>query len=844
MKNFTRRDFLRTSGGALASVYVLGLAGFGGTPGGSRVQSASAAVLQASEGTTLRIMAWNIAEATIVSKTVTTEQDQTLRKIADQLLAQNPDIVLLNECVEWVLGGNQVADLARMTGLQYWESFRYTNMGPWKWKTVGIISRYPLQDKREHMQPDTDGHAFGTLEATAWVNGVAHPVFSTRIQGGTDNVAGHQHSANLLRGLDPAIPVIFGGDFNSDIMSQQLTDFANNGRLANAAFERLDPEICRDGYYYSFEPAALAPDHIFYRGPYRVAQTKIRCDEPVPSDHAWVLADLSTADNAPLMGHRSLQAWNFPMRYMRTQNSLGELTEISSPLDRRDATFRVVPGLADGRYVSFESASYPNYFLRHQDYRLKLHPRSEESLFKADATFMPIGGLAEDSATSFRSFNYPNRYLRHKDFHLWVEAGADDLFRRDATFKVVPPLIATPIQTLKSATTLGSSAIPVSLSWSATDSDGDVTRYELQRSTDGGAYANVALASPTTTTITQSLSPNHTYRFRVRAQDINGNWSTWRYGQTFKVDARQENGTGVSYPSGWWTQQSLASAYGGTIKYATAGGATAKLTFSGSNVAWVATKGPNRGRAEVWLDGAKVATVDLYSASVQERRVVFASNGLDPMKTHVLEVRVLGTKNTSSSGTRVDLDAFVVLLRSDSAVGDFSATQNPSGVWSYGSRALSGSGFALYTTPSNPWGAGIDRWSPQGATEPIVAYNATGQTASYLTINQPPDMLNVHPGPNGEKSMVRWTAPSSGTVKIEGRFQGIDTHGTTTDVVVVHNSVTPLFSSNINSYGATAPFSITRSVQRGDTIDFSVGYGSNATHSNDSTGLSVTITRE
>jgi hypothetical protein len=91
---------------------------------------------------------------------------------------------------------------------------------------------------------------------------------------------------------------------------------------------------------------------------------------------------------------------------------------------------------------------------------------------------------------------------------------------------------------------------------------------------------------------------------------------------------------------------------------------------------------------------------------------------------------------------------------------------------------------------------------------------------------------------------VRWTAPSSGTVKIEGRVQGIDTHGTTTDVVVVHNSVTPLFSSNINSYGATAPFSITRSVQRGDTIDFSVGYGSNATHSNDSTGLSVTITRE
>ena len=47
------------------------------------------------------------------------------------------------------------------------------------------------------------------------------------------------------------------------------------------------------------------------------------------------------------------------------------------------------------------------------------------------------------------------------------------------------------------------------------------------------------------TAITQSLSPNHTYRFRVRAQDANGNWSAWRYGQGFTVDARQENGTGV-----------------------------------------------------------------------------------------------------------------------------------------------------------------------------------------------------------------------------------------------------------------------------------------------------------
>jgi hypothetical protein len=79
------------------------------------------------------------------------------------------------------------------------------------------------------------------------------------------------------------------------------------------------------------------------------------------------------------------------------------------------------------------------------------------------------------------------------------------------------------------------------------------------------------------------------------------------------------------------------------------------------------------------------------------------------------------------------------------------------------------------------------------------------------------------------------------TVTIEGRFEGIDRVGTTTDVAVVHNSARTLFSGNINGYGAKAPFSITKAVAAGDPIDFSVGYGSNANHFCDSTGLSATI---
>jgi Ca2+-binding RTX toxin-like protein len=176
-----------------------------------------------------------------------------------------------------------------------------------------------------------------------------------------------------------------------------------------------------------------------------------------------------------------------------------------------------------------------------------------------------------------------------------------------------------------------------------------------------------------------------------------------------------------------------------------------------------------------------------------------------------------------------------------SVVADFSSFENPRGVWTYGHKVSDGSTLYPYTKMDGPYVLGLLRWSSGSSPEPMVAYNNTGQDLSYLTINHPPDVLNLHPGLAGQKSVVRWTAPFSGTVTIEGSFQGIDTHGTTTDVAVVHNSVTPLFRGNVNGYGARAPFVITKAVAAGDTIDFSVGYGSNRNYNNDSTGLSATI---
>ena len=139
---------------------------------------------------------------------------------------------------------------------------------------------------------------------------------------------------------------------------------------------------------------------------------------------------------------RSFRSFNYPDHYIRHRMSLGYIDAIvaNDKLGRKDATFRIVPGLA-GKCRSFESVNYPGHFLRHQDYRLKLTKHANEQLFKEDATFCFVPGLANSDARSFESFNYPKHYIRHSNYELWIaKSDGSALFRKDATFILSPPL--------------------------------------------------------------------------------------------------------------------------------------------------------------------------------------------------------------------------------------------------------------------------------------------------------------------------------------------------------------------------------------------------------------------
>lgn len=147
------------------------------------------------------------------------------------------------------------------------------------------------------------------------------------------------------------------------------------------------------------------------------------------SDSKWLVVSVPNA-------WIQLDSYNYPGRYIRHKSYLGEVDPINT-LDTQDFTFRLVPGLADSNFVSFESVNFPGYYLRHSNYRLTLQKGTSDQLFKNDATFKILPGLAYPDGygfVSFESYNFPGYYIRHSGFHLYLGTGTSDLFKNDATF--------------------------------------------------------------------------------------------------------------------------------------------------------------------------------------------------------------------------------------------------------------------------------------------------------------------------------------------------------------------------------------------------------------------------
>lgn len=185
-------------------------------------------------------------------------------------------------------------------------------------------------------------------------------------------------------------------------------------------------------------------------------------------------------------------------------------------------------------------------------------------------------------------------------------------------------------------------------------------------------------------------------------------------------------------------------------------------------------------------------------------------------------------------------------------------TENPGDNWEIGysvGDTLDPSQFRLCTFADTA--SIIALWHPakeQPGTYPYTGQNrsSTSQVHASNRWALKPYQVAMEGSNTGQFSMLRFTVPVSAKYRIKVIFEGVHIGLSTTDVHVLKNDQ-HLFDDNIDGYGGdttfhpitgqhpSAVYESTLDLQKNDIITFAVGYGSNKTHYNDTTGLLILI---
>jgi len=273
----------------------------------------------------------------------------------------------------------------------------------------------------------------------------------------------------------------------------------------------------------------------------------------------------------------------------------------------------------------------------------------------ATATFGPttvygFSGVASTLTVTFPFGTDPGSYT------VTVNAGEhDNTHTATATIvvEVDVPVAQPPATAALAKAQLGSTAVPTRTSWpAATDPSTGIVGYELESSIDGGAWVSTLATSAAVRSTLGSQTLGHAYRYRVRARDGVGNWSSWANGPSVTCLLVQNTSGAISYV-GAWRRAYYSYASGGSTTYATSAGARARTTFSGRGIAVVAPTSSIRGSAGIYVDGVYRGTISFRSAT-NHGRVVMYSTTFATLGTHTIDLRLSGNG-------RVDLDAFVIL---------------------------------------------------------------------------------------------------------------------------------------------------------------------------------------
>jgi uncharacterized protein with LGFP repeats len=177
--------------------------------------------------------------------------------------------------------------------------------------------------------------------------------------------------------------------------------------------------------------------------------------------------------------------------------------------------------------------------------------------------------------------------------------------------------------------TVNTTAVPLKLSWKATDS---------------AALKQVKLTAPVTATYGPTVTTaNHTAKSGVATT-----WSMTASDQAGNTAAASVSGTPVilqetsAVRSGTWASKSSTSYLGGKSYSSSSKNASLTWTFTGRSVAWTVSRATTSGQAHIYVDGTRTATVDLKSSTTKYRDAIWTKSWATSAK-HTFKIVVVGT---------------------------------------------------------------------------------------------------------------------------------------------------------------------------------------------------------
>ena len=191
-----------------------------------------------------------------------------------------------------------------------------------------------------------------------------------------------------------------------------------------------------------------------------------------------------------------------------------------------------------------------------------------------------------------------------------------------------PTFTSKPTLALRTGT-VNTTAVPLTLSWKATDT---------------AALKEVRLTAP----VTKTYAPATTSAAHTAKPAVATTWSMTAHDQAGNTTASSTSGTPVilqesaAVKSGTWSTRSSTSYLGGKSYSSASKNASLTWTFTGRSAAWVVSRATTSGQAHIYVDGVKTATVDLKSSTTKYRDVIWTKTWSSSSK-HTIKIVVVGT---------------------------------------------------------------------------------------------------------------------------------------------------------------------------------------------------------